>query len=537
MTKSRFFRIASSLLVFISLHCNAYSQQQPLQSFGYVGIADYLRSHPGQHIAADWDFINSDPPPWNLNAVVNLQSTFQLLQNNIGALNQPRPLKAFIDLGGVFWIRDLNSPDSIRYKLRDDAWDRWSRFVYAQGTYFSSAQIGQYVLAFNIANEPGVWGIPMSDVQWAASLVKFTFPNIPTAVIEWGSQVADPNYAPSINYQLADFVDWWGIDAYGIHPNATPQVHDAMATFRNLMASLPHSQKKLFYATDGFFDSDLHSCFAKRDMPGIAQEWFNVATNDPDAILAGVFLLPDLDSNAIGSASLGTDTLEKQAHIWQSIRDHKIPAYQARLNDANCQTISGWAWDSNQSDNSLLGSQGYLTNPAYLDLFIGTDYIRSFPAKLQQSTVSADPVVGNGFHGFSIPLPDEYKYGVAQTYHVRISGTNIEIPGSPRQLTCSAPNWSPTQLANGRVNTPYSQSIWPFPNPEDYYFLVVTGHLPSGLSVNPQGVVTGIPTSSGSFQFSLQVTLSGTNASFPNYCDGLLAKNVFQRIYNITINP
>jgi hypothetical protein len=326
MNRYVFFGISSILFLLLCRICaTAQTQPQPLQSFGYVGVADYLRSHPGAHIAADWDYLGVDPPPWNLNAIVNLQSTFQVLQNNIGALGQPHPVKAFIDLGGVFWIRDLNSPDPNAYKLRDDAYDRWFNFIYAQGSYFDPARIGQYVIAFTIANEPTFHGIPMSDVQWAASLVKSSstgFPNIPTAVVEDGNMVSDPGY---LDRPLADYVDLWGIDLYGIHPAIASQVSDAMSHYRTMMSGLAHSQKKFFYAMDGFFDTTLHACFAKRDMPGVAQEWFNVAGSDPDAILIGAFLLTDLDDNNIGSASLGTDVLEKQAHIWQSIANHRLP--------------------------------------------------------------------------------------------------------------------------------------------------------------------------------------------------------------------
>jgi len=193
--------------------CAAQTQPQPLQSFGYVGVADYLSSHPGAQIAADWDYLGVDPPPWALNVIVNLQSTFQRLQSNTGPLGQPHPVKAFIDLGGVFWIRDFDSADPNAYKLRDDAYERWFRFINTQGSYFYPTQIGQYVFAFNIANEPTWHGISMSDVQWAANLVKSSFPNISTAVVEAGNMVADQGY---LNRPLADFVDWWGIDIYGI---------------------------------------------------------------------------------------------------------------------------------------------------------------------------------------------------------------------------------------------------------------------------------------------------------------------------------
>jgi putative Ig domain-containing protein len=534
MTRKGSFCISGILFLLFCQICAAQVQSQPLQSFGYIGVADYLNSHPGAQIAADWDYLGVDPPPWDPNVIVNLQSTFQRLQSNIGPLGQPHPVKAFIDLGGVFWIRDFNSPDPNAYKLRDDAYDRWFSFINTQGSYFYPTQIGQYVFAFTIANEPTFHSIAMSDVQWAANLVKSAatgFPNIPTAVVEAGNMVADQGY---LNRPLADFVDWWGIDFFGIHPSADSRVSDAMSHYRTLMAVLTHSQKKLFYTIDGYYDSADHACIGKSEMPGLGQAWFTMASTDPDAILTGVFLLPDLDANAIGSASLGADVMEKHAHMWQAIQNRKAPAYQSHLENANCQTISGWAWDSNQPDSSLLGSQGYITNPAYLDLVVDSNFVRTFSAKLQQSTVSVDPVVGNGFHGFSVPLPDIAKNGVPHTVHIQISGTTSEIAGSPRQVTCSNPNGFPgTQLANGSVNVPYSQSIWPFPNPQDFSFSLISGRLPAGLSINSLGMITGTPTASGSLSFLVRASLAGQQGS----CSDSYANNIFDRVFSITINP
>jgi len=495
-------------------------QPQPLQSFGYVGISDYLQSHPGQPVAADWDFFGTDPPPSTPDAIIDITGRLALLQNNIGVLGQPHPVKAYIDVSQVFWRPDPLPPaDPTHFVFRADYVDRWIQFKNAQGVYFQPDQIGRYVFAFNVFNEPRVWDGHMSDIQKVAALLKCPvtpsptdpnpdcqrtggFPFIPTTIIEFGGQVADPAY---VNFPLADYVDWYGIDLFGVHPDSSgAKVQDAMDRYRSMMAPLAHSQQKVFYTIDGFYDTGLHPCLVRDDMPGIAQEWFNVASRDQTAITTGVFLLPDLlDSkhNRIGegSASLGPDVLEKQAHIWQSIHDAKGPAYEGNLENSNCRTISGWAWDSNQSDNSLLGTTGYNGNPAYLDYFVDGIFFNYLPARDPRPDIGK----GTGFHGFTIPTPDYAKDGGLHTINVRYSGTKTDLPGSPHSFSCAPPSFL---LASGLLGQFYSQSVWNGGTPSNYNFDLVGGQLPPGLMVDSSGTLVGVPTTSGSFAFTVKAT-------------------------------
>jgi hypothetical protein len=489
-----------------------------IQYFGYVGGADddqALRQTKGftnfAHLSAD----NYLPDPF--------------IKNRVSAM-APLGIKAVIDLGKVLWC-DYDGTG--RYLSICGDWvGRWSQWKAFNASILTPDQ----VLAFSIRDEPFNYNVSMYDFEQAAALVKSDLPWAKLFMVEAACVVATDNcgWFPGSG-AVAQYggtlrnIDWIGLDDYGIYPKTDTTFQQAVNIFRSKFPG-----KKWIYVLDGYYDSATHACFGKSEMPGLGQAWFTVASTDPDAILAGVFLFPDMDVNAIGSASLGADVMEKHAHIGQAIQNRKAPAYQSHLENANCQTASGWAWDSNQTDSSLLGSQGYITNPAYLDLIVDSNFVRTFSAKLQQSTVSADPVVGNGFHGFSVPLPDIAKNGVPHTVHIRISGTTSEIPGSPRQVTCSNPSGYPgTQLANGSVNVPYSQSIWPFPNPQDFSFSLISGRLPGGLSINSSGVITGTPTASGSFLFSVRASLAGQQGS----CSDSYTNNLFDRVFTIAINP
>ena len=495
-------------------------QQQPLKSFGYVGIADYLQSHPGQPVAADWDFFGTDPPAGTPDAIVDVAGRLALLQSNIGVLGQPHPIKGYIDVSQVFWRPDPLPPaDPTTFVFRADYVDRWIQFKNAQGAYFQPDQISRYVFAFNVFNEPRVWNGLMSDIQKVAALLKCPvtpsptdpnpdcwrtggFPFIPTTIVEFGGQVADPNY-PKL-FPLADYVDWYGVDFFGIHPDHDPKVATAMDHYRTMMAPLANSQRKVFYSIDGFYDKALHPCLARDDMPGIAQEWFNVASSDQGAILAGVFLLPDLfDKNHVrtgeGSATLGPDVLEKQAHIWQSISNGLGPAYEGHLENSDCRTISGWAWDSNQSDYSLLGTPGYISNPVYLDFFIDGTWFAYRPVRDARPDIGK----GNGFHGFTIPTPDVAKDGRLHTINVRYSGTKTDLLGSPQYFSCSPPTFL---LASGILGQFYSQSVWNGGTPGNYNFDVVGGQVPPGMVVDASGTLAGVPSTAGTFSFTVKAT-------------------------------
>src|SRR5260221_8072023 len=271
------YRMAGFFLLLLLMGHSGTAQQptQPLQSFGYVGVADYLSTHPGARIAADWDFFGADPPDNTPDAIVDLTGKFQILQANIGANGQPQPVKAYIDVSRVFFqqVQDLPTPI---WALRFDYLSRWNQFKIAQGIYFQPDQIDRYVYAFNVFNEPTFRGVPLSDVQRAAAVLRCPvtpdpfnsnpdcqsaggFPFIPTSVVEAANQVADPGY---LAFTLADYVDWYGADWYGVRPSRSSIITNAFLHLDSMMVPLVHSQKKIAFAFDGFYEPAIHSCVA-----------------------------------------------------------------------------------------------------------------------------------------------------------------------------------------------------------------------------------------------------------------------------------
>ena len=96
------------------------------------------------------------------------------------------------------------------------------------------------------------------------------------------------------------------------------------------------------------------------------------------------------------------------------------PDYQGSHDIADCNTISGFAWDTNDD-------QGTINVAIYID----GNFRVVVPAQ------QAYPGVGSGFHGFKFAVPASLKNGQQHSIQVRFSGTAITLSNSPKTITCS----------------------------------------------------------------------------------------------------
>jgi hypothetical protein len=72
-------------------------------------------------------------------------------------------------------------------------------------------------------------------------------------------------------------------------------------------------------------------------------------------------------------------------------------------------------------------------------------------------------------------------------------------------VSCPAVTLNPASLPSGTVGTAYSQSLSATPV-GNYSFMRTSGSLPPGLSLNTAGVLSGTPTTQGSYTFTVQAT-------------------------------
>jgi len=63
---------------------------------------------------------------------------------------------------------------------------------------------------------------------------------------------------------------------------------------------------------------------------------------------------------------------------------------------------------------------------------------------------------------------------------------------------------SPSALPNGSIGVQYTESLIASGGTEPYSFQLIEGNMPPGLTLTPEGQITGTPTLGGSFEFTIQ---------------------------------
>jgi matrixin len=136
--------------------------------------------------------------------------------------------------------------------------------------------------------------------------------------------------------------------------------------------------------------------------------------------------------------------------------------YQGFNDGADCQAISGWAWDRNQPNT-----------PINVDIYDGTTLIATVSANIfRQDLLNAG--IGNGAHGFSFATPASLKNGLPHSIRVKFAGTSTDLSSTGRTISCggtAALNQGYLDMANcqaiagwawdrNQPNTPISVDIF-----------------------------------------------------------------------------
>jgi|GEM_PF-2817221 len=329
-------------------------------------------------------------------------------------------MRAVIDLGDVLWCRDdPNNGYGTWHLCSESRGDlgyiaRWNAWTSMNSSVLNSSNI----LAFSIITEQTLRAIPVADIQAATSLVKQRYPDISTMAIDSSQEVYDAYYGfYGGSFSFPSNLDWVGVFKYYTHPNLDLRFKDSIS----ILKLRKQSSQRIVYVMDGFY-SDLHTSIAPTimDMDQIAQEWYLVASQDPEAILFGVFLWPDIPAeNATGSANFHPIALNKQVAIGSAILAGRVPTYQGAHDYINCGMVmtSGWALDASVPNT-----------PVSVDLVVDNQFV---------GTQRADHYRGDvGSHGFVFYL-FPYRDGRTHQVAIRYSGTTTLLPGSPKSFLCS----------------------------------------------------------------------------------------------------
>jgi len=95
------------------------------------------------------------------------------------------------------------------------------------------------------------------------------------------------------------------------------------------------------------------------------------------------------------------------------------PNYIGNLDVADCNFISGYAWDSNDNEGTI--------NVA---IYVDGSFLVAVPAQ------EAYPGIGSGYHGFKFAVPASLKNGQPHSINVKFSGTSISLSNTPKTITC-----------------------------------------------------------------------------------------------------
>ncbi|HEX7773328.1 MAG TPA: hypothetical protein VF435_12955 [Pyrinomonadaceae bacterium] len=189
------------------------------------------------------------------------------------------------------------------------------------------------------------------------------------------------------------------------------------------MKQKKQSWQRTAYALDGFYGSG-HVAVAPTpmDMDTIAQEWYTTASHDPEAIVLGVFLWPDLSGNDIGSISFPQNVLDKHVAIGSAIFAGRAPTYEGSFDRIDCQSLEGWAWDASQPNT-----------PVSVDIYDGAQKLATVRAnQFRQDILNAG--IGNGQHGFTFSLPESLRNGQSHSIRIKYSGLDLQLSSSPRSI-------------------------------------------------------------------------------------------------------
>jgi hypothetical protein len=103
--------------------------------------------------------------------------------------------------------------------------------------------------------------------------------------------------------------------------------------------------------------------------------------------------------------------------------DQTTRTYDGSLDQVDGEAISGWAWDSTKPES-----------PIKVDIYDGDEKLATVPADEFRPDLKKEGK-GDGKHAFQFRTPDALKKGGKRhTIRVKYAGTNVELPGSGKEL-------------------------------------------------------------------------------------------------------
>ena len=257
----------------------------------------------------------------------------------IDAMTQ-REMKAIVELGQLLWEPGTSGTYQSLYTDYVDRWNTWK-------TTNAPALTGDKVLGFLVRDEPFLNKVDISQLEAASQMIKRDFPWAKIILIEAADAVYDSDPLSHFNQNRARLstVDWIGVDRYYIDPTTDIILRDAVV---KLKQSYPG--RKTIYVADGFWNQAHVNLGGDLNiMRSIMTKWYDVARNDPDAVLLAVFIWNSGGEITVGSDSFPPFVIDEHIRVGKAITGRvRTQLYQPigvfEGFDSNYNAV-GWACD------------------------------------------------------------------------------------------------------------------------------------------------------------------------------------------------
>ena len=164
---------------------------------------------------------------------------------------------------------------------------------------------------------------------------------------------------------------------------------------------------------------------------------------------------------------------------------------------------------------NVAGTAGAPVSTANVRLLLSTDGGQTFPTVLLASTAN------DGSQNVTVPFiattMARVKVEAVGNIFFDISNTNFTITATG----CAPITVNPATLPNGVIGTAYNQTITATGGTAPYTYAVTNGSLPTSLNLATNGALTGTPSQTGNFTFTVTATDTNTCTGNRSYTVGI----------------